>query len=132
MEITKSVVRTFTVGLSAKVPVVQYGSIEPSLFISADILEGESPEEALKELMDFARLQIALSILPIALARLNSTELKNMMTVVKDWEATKVLRLLMPHIDISEHVTMGDITVEKATAIINGWGSGSYVNGSKS
>lgn len=124
MEITK-----ITVSLGAKVPLVQYGSLDPSIFISADLTSEDDPQACIKELSELARAELAAMILPIALARLNSTELKNMMEVVKGWEATKVLRLLMPHIDLSEHVTLGDITVEKATAIIDGWGSGVYANG---
>lgn len=124
MEITK-----ITVSLGAKVPLVQYGSLDPSIFISADLTSEDDPQACIKELSEMARAELAAMIMPIALARLNSTELKNMMEVVKGWEATKVLRLLMPHIDLSEHVTMGDITVEKATAIIDGWGNGTYTNG---
>lgn len=127
MEITK-----ITVSLGAKVPLVQYGSLDPSIFISADLTSEDDPQACIKELSEMARAELAQMIMPIALARLNSTELKNMMEVVKGWEATKVLRWLMPHIDLSEHVTMGDITVEKATAIIDGWGNGTYANGGQS
>lgn len=127
MEITK-----ITVSLGAKVPLVQYGSLDPSIFISADLGTDDDPRECIRELSEMARAELAQMIMPIALARLNSTELKSMMEVVKGWEATKVLRLLMPHIDLSEHVTMGDITVEKATAIIDGWGNGTYANGGQS
>lgn len=118
-----------SVGLEATVPLIQYGSIKPSVFISASLTEGESAEDAIKELSAMARAQIAEMILPVALARLNSTELASMVGVVKDWEATKVLRMLMPHIDLSESVSMGTVSVEKALAIQQA-GLG-HVNGGK-
>lgn len=124
------IIEKVSVGLEATVPLIQYGSIKPSVFISASLSEGESAGEAIKELSALARAQIAEMILPIALARLANTELSEMLKVVKDWEATKVLRMLVPHIDLSEHVTMGSISVEKALAMQEA-GLG-HVNGSKS
>lgn len=127
MEITK-----ITISLGAKVPLVQYGSIDPSIFISADLTSEDDPQTCIKELSEMARAELAAMILPIALARLSQTALGDpMFDAVKKWDASKVLRMLMPHIDLSEQVTIGEISVEKAASIAELWGSGTYANGAK-